>query len=279
MRRASLISALMAAVVSASCALPFGAGESTSTSSGAATAFANDEPAYDFFLSKGLTNFQAAGIVGNLDQESGVDPSAVQAGGPGRGIAQWSVGGRWDTASGDNVVAYAAQQSESSTSLTLQLEFIWYELDTFPDYGLAALRATTDVTQATVAFQTDFEGCGACDQSNRIAYAEDVLSAYGSTPIPADAGADSGARDAASDGDSADGAPGQAIDSGSLGVSDDAGSTVHPGDPLATDRTDSSDGCNVSRRRERHDGGSWIFAAPLLALAVRRLRERGLRAD
>src|SRR5262252_6610116 len=76
------------------------------------TAFANDRPAYDFFVSKGLTNFQAAGIVGNLDQESGVNPASVQfGGGPGRGIAQWSVGGRWDT-SNPNVLAYAKSQGE-----------------------------------------------------------------------------------------------------------------------------------------------------------------------
>src|SRR4051812_26829508 len=64
----------------------------------ATTAFANDKAAYDFFVAKGLTPFQAAGIVGNLDQESGVNPASVQfGGGPGRGIAQWSVGGRWDS--------------------------------------------------------------------------------------------------------------------------------------------------------------------------------------
>src|SRR5437764_11400625 len=87
----------------------------------ASSAFANDQPAYDFFVAKGLTNFQAAGIVGNLDQESGVDPHSVQyGGGPGRGIAQWSVGGRWDTSANDNVLAYASQKGESSTSLNLQ---------------------------------------------------------------------------------------------------------------------------------------------------------------
>ena len=42
--------------------------------------------AYDFFVAKGLANFQSAGIVGNLDQESGVNPGSVQyGGGPGRG--------------------------------------------------------------------------------------------------------------------------------------------------------------------------------------------------
>jgi hypothetical protein len=147
--------------------------------------FANDQTAYDYFLGKGLTNFQAAGIVGNLDQESGVDPNSVQQGGPGRGIAQWSVGGRWDTDANDNVLAYASQQGQSSTSLALQLDFIWYELTTFSGYGLAALKASTNVTDATVAFETDFEGCGTCDQSTRISYAQGVLSAYGAAEYAA----------------------------------------------------------------------------------------------
>ena len=47
------------------------------TAEGLGTAFANDKPAFDFFVAKGLKNFQAAGIVGNLDQESGVNPASV----------------------------------------------------------------------------------------------------------------------------------------------------------------------------------------------------------
>jgi hypothetical protein len=39
---------------------------------------ANDQTAFDYFLGKGLTNFQAAGIIGNLDQGS-------SKGGPGEG--------------------------------------------------------------------------------------------------------------------------------------------------------------------------------------------------
>ena len=147
--------------------------------------FTNDQTAFDYFVGKGLASFQAAGIVGNLDQESGVDPNAVQAGGPGRGIAQWSVGGRWDTDANDNAVAYASKEGQSVDSLQLQLDFIWYELTTFSGYGLAALEATTNVTDATVAFETDFEGCGQCDQSTRISYAQAVLNAYGAVPYAA----------------------------------------------------------------------------------------------
>src|SRR5581483_45719 len=123
-----------------------------------------------------------AGIVGNLDQESGVNPGSVQfGGGPGRGIAQWSVGGRWDTSANDNVIAYAKSKGESATSLNAQLEFIWYELTSF-GYGYSQLKATTNVTDATVVFMDKYEICGTCAQSQRVSYAQSVLSAYGVTP-------------------------------------------------------------------------------------------------
>jgi hypothetical protein len=159
-----------------------GPGEPTGETA-SAVGFTNDKAAFDYFLGKGLASFQAAGIVGNLDQESGVDPTAVESGGPGRGIAQWSVGGRWDTDANDNATWYASQQGQSVDSLQLQLDFIWYELTTFSGYGLAALEASTNVTDATIAFQNDFEGCGTCDQATRISYAESVLSLYGNDTV------------------------------------------------------------------------------------------------
>ena len=140
---------------------------------------AAETTAYDFFVSRGLTAAQSAGIVGNLIQESSVEPGAVEPGGPGRGIAQWSVGGRWDTERDDNVEWYAKKEGLSTTSLTLQLEFVWYELSTFSGYGLASLKKTTSVSGATVVFQNDYEGCGECDESERIAYAEEVFAALG----------------------------------------------------------------------------------------------------
>jgi hypothetical protein len=178
------------------------------------TPFANDKPAYDYFVGKGLTNFQAAAIVGNLDQESGVNPTINQSGGgPGRGIAQWSAGARWDTTPGDNLVAYAAMQGMPTSSLTVQLGFIWYELEMFPQYGLAGLHAATNVTAATAAFEDDFEGCvyanfPVCNLPQRVTYAKNVLAAYGSDPVPRDGGA-TGDGTTATDGKStADGAAG-----------------------------------------------------------------------
>jgi len=180
-RRASVALGLAVSLAVVGCGSP-PAGESVGETAQAVT-FANDQAAFDYFLGKGLTNFQAAGIVGNLDQESGVDPTAVQSGGPGRGIAQWSVGGRWDTDANDNAKWYAGQQGQSVDSLQLQLDFIWYELTTFSAYGLASLEASTDVTAATTAFQYDFEGCGTCDAAQRIAYAQNVLSVFGNDAV------------------------------------------------------------------------------------------------
>lgn len=145
---------------------------------------ADDKIAFDYFVGKGLTDVQAAGIVGNLDQESGMSPTVAEyGGGPGRGIAQWSVGGRWDTSKDDNVAWYAKQHGASRQSLELQLAFIWYELTTL-GYGYSDLLAATTVTAAVAAFQDSYEICGACDASNRIAHAKAALAAFGGSPPP-----------------------------------------------------------------------------------------------
>jgi hypothetical protein len=142
----------------------------------------NEKSAYEFFVKKGLKPFQAAGIVGNLEQESNVEPTAIEyGGGPGRGIAQWSTGGRWNASHDDNVVWYASREGQNEWSLNLQLEFVWYELTTFSTYGLTRLRDSTNVSGATIAFEDYFERCGQCEESTRIAYATAVLNAMHSS--------------------------------------------------------------------------------------------------
>ncbi len=159
-------------------------GEPIDDGSEALTENANDKIAFDYFLARGLTPVQAAGIVGNLDQESGMDPTISQyGGGPGRGIAQWSAGGRWDTSTNANVTWYAGQQNEDRWSLNLQLEFIWWEL-THEGYGYNDLRAATTVSQAVTVFQDEYEICGACDSSNRVAHANAALAQFGNDGGP-----------------------------------------------------------------------------------------------
>nr|HEX4313604.1 phage tail tip lysozyme [Kofleriaceae bacterium] len=139
----------------------------------------NSTTAFNYFVKKGLTKIQAAGIVGNLMQESSVSPTVAQyGGGPGRGIAQWSVGGRWDTSKNDNVAWYAIKHGESKWALGTQLDFVWYELTAF-GYGYSRLKSATTLSGAVAAFQDDYEICGECDATKRLEYAQEVLDAHG----------------------------------------------------------------------------------------------------
>ncbi|MEO8551177.1 MAG: phage tail tip lysozyme [Kofleriaceae bacterium] len=139
----------------------------------------NQHAAFNYFVARGLTKRQAAGIVGNLIQESSVIPTAKEfGGGPGRGIAQWSLGGRWNVSHHDNMTWYASQHGLSRWGLTAQLRFTWYELHDVGGYGLTALRKTTTIAGATIAFERDFEKCGTCAQSKRISYAHQVYNAF-----------------------------------------------------------------------------------------------------
>ncbi len=151
---------------------------STSSSQGGG----NQKIAYSYFIAKGLKNYQSAGIVGNLIQESGVVPTSAQlGGGPGRGIAQWSVNDRWNGTKGDNLFQFAMSNDggASPQALTTQLDFIWWELTNIPRYGFAQLKATGNVTDATTVFMSKYEICGKCASSQRIKYAQQALASFG----------------------------------------------------------------------------------------------------
>jgi hypothetical protein len=133
----------------------------------------NVQQAYNYLLGKGLSDFQAAGVVGNLAQESGVNPNSNQSGGgPGRGIAQWTVNERWQ-----GVLALAKQRNKPPTDLGVQLDFLWSE---FQGQGLSQVKAATDVSGATQAFEQSFERAGTPAMQNRINFAKNVLSSKGS---------------------------------------------------------------------------------------------------
>lgn len=104
-----------------------------------------------FFMSKGLTRSQAAGIAGNLLYESGFNPSAVGDGGTSFGIAQWHYG------RGDAMKAWTVQHGYSSTSFKGQLEYLWYELNHSESYALGKLKGTGNAYDAGMAFQRYFE--------------------------------------------------------------------------------------------------------------------------
>ncbi|RRD03291.1 hypothetical protein EII34_14590 [Arachnia propionica] len=145
----------------------------------------NNKTAFDYFVGHGLSNEQAAGIVGNLMAESGdpINPRAVQPGGPGRGIAQWSVGERWAT-----LESFAAGQGRDPWALDLQLDFIWHEFNTTEGNAFAHLKGTSTVQDAALSFSSKFERCNPiyCHNDKRIEYAQRIFDSYagGSGPAP-----------------------------------------------------------------------------------------------
>jgi hypothetical protein len=137
----------------------------------------NESTAFSYFVNKGLSDVQSAGIIGNLMQESGMDPTIYQYnGGVGRGIAQWSSGGRWDSDPGDNENDFAAQNGEDPWALNTELDFIWWELQNIPGDGLGDLQGATTVGDAVYAFMADYERCGDCAQGQRDAFANEAYS-------------------------------------------------------------------------------------------------------
>jgi hypothetical protein len=145
---------------------------------------ANEQTAFDYFVGKGLSREQSAGVIGNLMQESSINPTINEVGGgPGRGIAQWSAGGRWDHDATDNVSWYASTYGGDPWSLETQLDFVWYELTTFPQYGLGDLTASTTVEDSVNAFQSEFERCGKCAPGNRVRFAQEALAAFANDPV------------------------------------------------------------------------------------------------
>lgn len=135
----------------------------------------NNKIAFVHLVKRGLTVDQSAGVVGNLMVESGnpIDPRAVELGGVGRGIAQWGYGTRWT-----NLVKWAKSQGRDPYALLTQLDFIFVEFDGPESLAGRKLRAATTVTDATLAFSAYYERCGACNNSRRISYANQVRTAY-----------------------------------------------------------------------------------------------------
>jgi hypothetical protein len=149
-----------------------GSSKTTSSSSSGPTTLTgsgNVQQAYDYFLSKGLKDYMAAGIVGNLAQESGVNPTSTSPGA--LGIAQWTP----PTA----LQAWAKQQNRSATDLSTHLDFLWMQMNSTEKGALVAVQASTDAASAAQAFEQQYERAGIPMMQNRVKYAQNVLSSKG----------------------------------------------------------------------------------------------------
>jgi len=161
------------------------AGSPTSQSGNAASI-------WNFLVGKGLSGVAAAGIMGNLQQESSYDPQAVQGGSPsatppwsqpggsygtgGYGIAQWTSTGRQQA-----LQSFADASGGQVSSLSVQLNFFWQELTGAYSATLAALRGATSPSEAAVIFEQGYEAAGTPDMTNRQSYAQQAYQTFNTT--------------------------------------------------------------------------------------------------
>lgn len=159
--------------------------ECCSTGSGSLVAGSNNEEKVWNYLvgNMGLSAVQAAGIMGNIQQESGFSPTIVNKRSGAYGLIQWFAGRE------TNLENYARSVNKDKGDLGMQLDFMKQELEG-PSYKarvLDPIRATNDLAQVTRIWLEKFEiPCSppgrACDKetATRVPFAQNWLSLFGS---------------------------------------------------------------------------------------------------
>ncbi|WPH64085.1 tail lysin [Staphylococcus phage vB_StaM_PB50] len=110
---------------------------------------------WNFFAEKGLEDHQIAGILGNFERESKMDPGAEQNSGwvGGKGLAQWD-----DRK--DKLKAFAEKKGKKWSDLDAQLDFMWYELQGSESAAWSAIKKAKNVDEATVVWENLYERAG-----------------------------------------------------------------------------------------------------------------------
>ncbi len=118
----------------------------------------NTEKILSFFMNNGLTLAQASGFIGNMVQESGLNPASVQPStttsdpnyvpksGTGFGLVQWTFPERQDP-----LVAFMKAKKVNMLDMGGQLGFVWEEINS-PKWSkmLEILKTETDPIEAAI---------------------------------------------------------------------------------------------------------------------------------
>jgi hypothetical protein len=132
-----------------------------------------------FLRSKGLSDNQIAGVLGNLQEESSLSPTAYNGREGAIGIAQWEKGRRIALQN------YAAAHGGKETDLNMQLGYLWHELTTSESGALSALKGAKTATEAAAVWDANFERSDGTTRGARIQYAQGFLqSGLKAGPMP-----------------------------------------------------------------------------------------------
>lgn len=131
----------------------------------------NSDRIYVFLEQKGMNKIQICAILGNLHQESGLNPEISESNGIGYGLAQWSFGRKTELLS----------RYDNPSDINNQLDYLWYELTELKMWTSNyeyIFYTTTNLKEATIAFCKGFERAGIPMMDRRISYAEYYFNLY-----------------------------------------------------------------------------------------------------
>jgi hypothetical protein len=133
----------------------------------------NAEKVFRYLVDKeGFTPEASAGVIGNLMQESGVNPKSRQlGGGPGRGIMQWTESERWAS-----LTAWANNSGKDPWALETQVEWMIKEMKSYGTYN--RIKGVSSYKKAVEIFEKEMERAGTPNYPRRYQFAADALASF-----------------------------------------------------------------------------------------------------
>jgi hypothetical protein len=139
------------------------------------------EQAYKYFIDKGYSPAQSSGIVGNLMQESRLNPGVKSTfkGEGAFGIAQWNPGEAAGNRFG-KLKEFAKQNGGHHTDFNIQLDFIHHELNNMRYLGKEKLMNAKTAEEAAEIFSKYYERPNAkyAHNDKRVNYAKNVYAMF-----------------------------------------------------------------------------------------------------
>ncbi len=152
----------------------------------------NKKAIWSYLIQKGLSSEATAGVMGNMQAESGFDPSAIEGNGEGHGLIQWSFGRK------TNLLNSAKEKGVDWTDLNFQLDFLWDEVFSQssvyrPKLESAGFFTSSSVSKTTYYFHKYVEASADTEEAvskNRVAKAEKIYEELNGTNVETSDGDD-----------------------------------------------------------------------------------------
>lgn len=161
---------------------------STSSTGGRAVGNTTKEKVWNSLISNGFTKQAAAGVMGNINQESGFNESVHQPDGGAGGLVQWDP---WTSKIGKYAQEQKGDKLAWEHDVDLQMKYLYSTLPAeewafksnpskwgAPNVSIAEFKAGTNIEDATKQFEAGYERAGIPMMDKRIKYAKEIYDEF-----------------------------------------------------------------------------------------------------